>query len=431
MLIGATGAMAATRFASNLILARILAPRDFGAMFILYAVLTAFQLLSETGTAAFMVRDEEATKPVVVNTIRTVMMIRGVVIGALVFAFAPAIAGLFGKPELTGAFRVISLAPVILGASSMRLLLTTREGRQRINEGFELSVILLNTALTLVLAIWLENYWALVIAGVTKPLLTVAGAEIFYRRIPFRPQIDGRTFARLVRFSSYIFLSSVLTLIVTQADRIIVGSRLTLETAGLYGMAMTMCAIGTTLAQKYSRRVFFPEVARSLRLGTSGDAAYYGSLKRVRYLMLVLFGGGLTFGETFFDICFDDRYLQAGTIFSVAVIGPIVKLFADPAQAFIVASGNTRAGFIRSVINLVHILIFAPTLFYLFGVMGLVWAVATLDLGAALFLNWRLVRMGVWRPEPELRSVLAVGAGAATGLAASGLVNAALHALGH
>jgi len=388
-------------------------------MVIVNAVLTTFQLISETGARAFIIRDEDGDQPVVINTVRSILIIRGLIIGALVAGFAPQIAGLFGKPELATAIRWMALVPAMEGCMNLRVHLTTRERRQRFNEVFELSVFAVATVVTFVLAFWLRSYWAFIYAGIVTAAIKVIGAEIFYKRIPFELIFNKKVLHRMWTFSSYIFLATLLSLVVNQTDKVIVGSRLPLEVAGVYGMAMTLTVIFTQLANNFSKRVFFADAAASIREKGRVPEAYYGNMQTMRYLLLFVFGGGLTFGETFFDVFFDDRYLMAGVIFSVSVIRPIIKVYADPAQAFIVATGFTKAALIASILRFIHILALAPLLFAEFGLMGLVAAVATMDLWAAFFLNYRLMREGVWSLKAEIQAVLAIAAGAATGFVGS------------
>lgn len=416
VLVGATASRAVIRFSSNLVLTRILTPADFGVMFVINAVLTSFQLLSETGAWQFLIRDEKGDQPEVVNTVRSILIFRGFIIAAIVAVLAPQLTALFGKPELTGPMRLMAVIPAIEGCLNLRFHLITRERRQRINDTFELGVFFGSIIVTFVLALVLKSYWAFIYAAIASAVFKVVGAEIFYKRIPFKLMFDMNVIRRLWTFSSFLFFSSLLSIAINQTDKIIVGNRLPLDVAGVYAMAMTLTVIFINLGKNFSRRVFYADAAASWREKGNVPEAYYGHMQRMRCVLLFVFGGGITFGEMFFQVFFDDRYLLAGTIFSISVIRPVIQMYTDPAQAFNDATGFTKAGFIGSILRLIHILTMAPLLFSMFGLMGLVWAVTTMNIWACLFMNFRLMRLGVWSLKFESVSLLALAAGALTGL---------------
>ena len=391
-------------------------------MVVLNAVLTSFQMISDTGARAFIIRDDDGEELEVVNTVRTIMIVRGLIIAALIAGFAPQIAGLMGKPELTSAFLVMALVPAFEGCISMRVHLVTRARRQRVNEMFELAVFAFTALLSFVLALWLRNYWAFVYAAIATAAVKFVCTEIFYERVPYRFTLNTAVLRRMWSFSSYVFLASIFALVANQTDKVIVGSRMPLDIAGVYGMAMSLTMIFTNLANNFARRVFFADAAASVREKGKVPEAYYGNLQKLRFLLFFICGGCLTFGVTFFDLFFDDRYALAGQIFAVSAIGSIIRIYASPAQAFLVATGYSKAALIASILKLCHIVIFAPLLFGLYGLMGLVVAVATVEVWAVLFLYFKLMRFGVFSLKEEGYGWVVIAIGAATGFVGSVVV---------
>ncbi len=76
-----------------------------------------------------------------------------------------------------------------------------------------------------------------------------------------------------------------------------------------------------------------------------------------------------------------------------------------PCELCLVATGESRFGFARSVIKMVAVVIGVPVGFYMGGPEGLVWAVAASEFPAALVLWPASARRGLFRVSRELLSI--------------------------
>ncbi|MRR19991.1 lipopolysaccharide biosynthesis protein, partial [bacterium] len=100
------------KFCFSIVIARTLSPGDYGVMGMIIIFISLGQLLSEGGFAMALVQKKEAAAADY-STVFWFNIITGVIIYAILFFSAGAIADFFRTPQLTGVTRVAALVIVI------------------------------------------------------------------------------------------------------------------------------------------------------------------------------------------------------------------------------------------------------------------------------------------------------------------------------
>jgi len=103
------------QLAKLVVLARLLAPSDFGLMGIALLTLAGLQQFSKLGIDTALIQQEEDDVDEYLNTAWSMKAIRGVVITGVAFVLAPYAAQFFSEPRATDIIRVIALSPLITG----------------------------------------------------------------------------------------------------------------------------------------------------------------------------------------------------------------------------------------------------------------------------------------------------------------------------
>jgi len=117
------------RLGSNLVLAHLLVPRDFGLLAITTIVATALVMLSELGTWVAIVRQGEAVDRRWLDQMWTLQAGRGVLLWLIALALTPAIAKAYGEPELLWLLPVANFWLIILGLESLQPFIRNKELR--------------------------------------------------------------------------------------------------------------------------------------------------------------------------------------------------------------------------------------------------------------------------------------------------------------
>src|SRR5438132_6069065 len=155
-------AMAVLRLLSSIILTRLLYPEAYGIVTMVSSVAFVMEMLSDVGVLGLMVRHERADERVFIDTMWTIKLARGALNGAILFAVAPLIAGLYEAPALTGALRIFSFWFLLYALESMSFALAVRRQRSRIVNYSELACTAASTVFVVVFSYFRRDHLGMI-----------------------------------------------------------------------------------------------------------------------------------------------------------------------------------------------------------------------------------------------------------------------------
>ena len=107
--------------AKLIILARVLAPNDFGLLGIALLAMMTLETFSQTGFQQALIQKKENIKDYL-DAAWTVSALRGLVLFAVLFFLAPYVASFFNAPLATPIIRVIGLASLLQGLTNIGVI---------------------------------------------------------------------------------------------------------------------------------------------------------------------------------------------------------------------------------------------------------------------------------------------------------------------
>lgn len=412
------GATNVLRLASNLVLTRLLAPEAFGVIGVLSSITFILQMLTDMGYHAFVVRARDPN-PHFLNVIWTVRLVRSVVLTLLMLVSAGLIATAFRKPELTTPIMATSFLFFLEGVRSLYFYTAERARRISYVTGVEFLTFALQIAITIVAALLMRSYWAIIIGMYAGAILQSVFSYTLFPGGLHRIAFDREIGADLWRFARVVIASSVITLILSQADKVFIGRTLTLEVFGLYMLAVNLTSAALQLARTYVTRILLPLFAETFRNAPDTlREVYYSSRRRMTLGLSFLIGGGIGGGDLIIRILFDDRYLEAGPFVSLLFIAPLFVLISYPADMLMVITGRIRSAVEANIVRLAWIVVAAPLGFHFYGMIGLVAAFALIEFVAVFYWWRRLGRSGYLNVKEEALPLGAAALGAAIGFGA-------------
>lgn len=246
-------------FLRTIILARLLAPDDFGLMAIAVLAITLVDRLTTTGFDFALIQRRGDIRPYL-DTAWTVQMLRGATITVVMFITAPWIAQFFGAPEAEAVVRVLSLNTLIRGFSNIGIVYFQRDLRFDLRFIVEMSDALVNAVFAIIAALAFQNVWALVIGLLAGGLARVIASYVVQ---DYRPhfRLIGSYARSLFGFGKWILGSSFLNYTATNLDDIAVGRMLGVTDLGLYRMAYNFSQMVATEFTSMSNQVALPAYA--------------------------------------------------------------------------------------------------------------------------------------------------------------------------
>ena len=185
---------------NTIIVARLLVPEDIGLVAVATIAMQMLQGFSDIGVSQTVVKFQDANRDDL-DTLFTLSVVRGLIIGAVLAGFAPLAASIYGDPRMLGVFLGVSLFPVITGFINPRFYEFERAlnfSREFISSvGNKLAGVIVSVGVALVF----RTYWAIILGLLAGGVVQLA---LSYIMAPHRPRITFRSFRKVFGFTGWL-----------------------------------------------------------------------------------------------------------------------------------------------------------------------------------------------------------------------------------
>jgi PST family polysaccharide transporter len=252
----------AVGFAFAVVMARLLAPSDFGLMAMVATVTALVTMIQDLGTTQAVIQRDKIDQGQL-NSLFWIATGLGCLLALLLSISAPAIARFFQEPRLE-VLTIAFAAPIIAGGvQAIPAAILNRHMRFA-----ELALIdALATAASFVVGVWLAwqftSYWALYAAACASSLVMLVGYWVSSGFRPGKPQLDGETRA-MIGFGSGISGFNLLNYLSRNADKILIGKFFGDVPLGFYDRAYRLLLFPLSQIHAPLGRVMIPLLSRSL-----------------------------------------------------------------------------------------------------------------------------------------------------------------------
>jgi O-antigen/teichoic acid export membrane protein len=385
------------RFGSNLILTRLLIPDVFGLMALVYVFISGLHLFSDIGIGTSIIQNKRGDDPVFLNTAWTMQVIRGVGLWICSLLIAWPVAAFYAKPNqgpiLLLLLPIVGLNTLISGFNSTALFKLNREialGKLAI---FELGGQISSLIVIIVWA-WLSpTVWAIVAGSLVSAVVQLVWSHRLIPEQPNRFAWDKTAAKSIFSFGKWIFLSTVLTFLALQSDRLILGKLLSLKMLGVYGIAFTLADIPRSIISALSNKVIFPIVSKisDLPRETLRD-----KILKNRQPILIFLAVSLTFliafGDRLIFLLYKPDYHAAAWMLPIIALGIWHTTLFSTMSPALLALGKSHYGAQGYLLSFLTISIGLPLAFSQMGMVGAMFVIAFYDLplyGVSMYGLWR------------------------------------------
>ncbi|MGW6571760.1 oligosaccharide flippase family protein [Streptomyces sp. NPDC054945] len=329
-------------FATGIVLARFfLGPEAWGVYGIAQTVLLVLLSANELGVSLAIVRWEGDPRRFA-PTVLTLSAASSCLLYAVLFAVAPAVAGVLGSPEASGVLRVMCLCVVLDGLAQVPAGFLTREfaqGRRMAVDGLN---FVLSTAVTLLLAVqgWgaMSFAWGSVVGNVAALIgccLAAPGTLTF--------GWDREQARALLKFGLPLAGASMLALGVVNVDTMVVGSALDPLALGFYVLAFNISGWPVRIISEAARRVSFAGFSRladSPQALAAGFARALGVVMAGTVPICVLLAA---LAAPVVELIYGERWLPAARALPWLMALGLVRIGCELAYDCLVAIGHRRS----------------------------------------------------------------------------------------
>lgn len=400
------------------VLARVLAPADFGLYALGMVWILYVETVSDLGLASAVIQwrgdEREAAQAAFVTN-----LVLGVVWGVASWWLADAVAALFQTPDGAPVVRALAPAFVLRALGNTHDALLQKQLRFRARFVPEAAMAAAKSGLGVALALAGFGVRSLVWAHLGG---LAVWAIVVWSVVPWRPRFalpSRALLGELVAFGRWIVVVNIISAVVHHADKVFVGRELGSAALGLYQTAAKVIEVSITVWIWVVSRVLFPAFAR---LHARGEALGPAFLRAMRALALVTLPGSVALAlaaEPVVVTLFGPAWQGAAPILRALAIYGALRALGSSAGDALKASGaaNTLAGLaaLKAVLLLPAVALAARA-----GAPAVAAAVAAVALvGLAIDLAFVARRMAVGAGDylrtalPGLALAAAVGAATA------------------
>lgn len=291
----------------SIILARLLAPSDFGLMSLVWMAIAALGVFAEMGLGPALIQREDVSRDVL-NTAWVIQILRGTVLCAVALVASPYIAAFFQAPLLEPILKVIAFTMLIAGFNSVGLILLQKDLDFRRLAYFKLITVTSSVVVTVMAAFILRSVWALVIGELAQAIVWLIASFIV---CPFRPKIylDRRLAGELLGYGKHILGAGVVNYLLTQGDDALVGKVLGTAPLGFYGLAYRLSNMPATGITHIISQVTFPAYSEIQDDPEALKRAYLKTLKFTAMLSVPLAGGLFALAPEIVSVFYGEKWL--------------------------------------------------------------------------------------------------------------------------
>lgn len=337
---------------TTLTLTHFLAPEDFGLVGIAGIIVSALAIFTDLGLGAAIIHSK-ADRHRMASTAFFIMPIIGLILYALAYLTAPALANILGNPLAVGIIRLIALNIFISSLVVVPSVLLEKDMAYRRKVIPDLVPILIYVPCVLILAIVFHlGAYAIAIGLIFQSLANLILNWILVR---WRPSLifDRRIAGDLIRYGRNVLGGSVIAYLTTNLDNVLVSRLLGPASLGYYTLAYSITNLPATHIADVLGRVLFPSF---VELNNDPGRLQKNYARALTVLIVVTFPvllGLAAIASPFVDLVMGDRWMPLIPVMQALTLFVLFRILSVPTGSLFLATGRSKYILITGITGLV------------------------------------------------------------------------------
>jgi O-antigen/teichoic acid export membrane protein len=374
-----------TRLAGNLILTRLLVPELFGVMALAQIFIIGLNLFSDFGIGPGIIQSKRGTDPVFLNTAWTIQILRGSTIWVLTLIVAYPLALFYQEPILSKVIPIIGFSSLISGFNATSIYTLNKELRFGKLTFMSLTSQVIGLLFTIGLAYQYHNIWALIFGGLIAETIKTIWSH-FLDTTTRNQFLFNKTAAReLFTFGKWIFISTAMMFLATQADKLILGKLTPLALFGVYNIAIIFAELPKQITERLCGQVMFPLISQYSHINRQELRQKILDKRKLLLIPLIATVALLaSFGDLLIIALYDERYRMAAWMLPLLALGMYPFLLQATIDRALYAIGNPKFSALANFVKFVYMITCLPLSFKIGGQLGAILAIAANDIPSYL-----------------------------------------------
>lgn len=325
---------------SQLVLARLLLPGDFGLFAMVTPVIGFVAILADLGLTQAVVSRPQL-RMAELNAFFWLNLFLSAGLAVLLSLCGPLLSWLYGEQRVTAVTIACAALVLVGGAGMLQAALLNRQLRFGAIAGIEIAALLTSVIATTLLAWRGWSYWSLVLGQATG---TLTSTILLWSMSHWRPRAPefNRGALSLARFGSNITVSNLAGHLNMTLDNIMIGAVLGRVVLGLYDRAWKLAVQPLMQIQAPFNRVAVPVLSRVV----DEPARYRQAFGQMVQAMLLAIAPAMIFAALLatplITVALGERWVPSAPIFAWLCVGAIVTPVNSASFWLLVSQGRAR-----------------------------------------------------------------------------------------
>lgn len=333
----------------TLLVSRFISLEDFGIASTFLLAIALVEMMSALGFQQQMMQDKQGNVPEFQTAMQGFSALRGCFNGLILFVLARPMALFFGIPDVTWAFEIIALVPLVAGFVHFDVHRLSRQ--MNYLPSVMIAILPPVGSLLSVMPFYhlFGDYRTLLFSIFVQMALMVLVSHIFAKR-RYRITFDGPVILRSLRFGWPLMVSGALMFAVFNGERGIIGRELGLETLALFSMALSLTLTPTLVISRSTMSFFLPQL--SAAIGTKP----YVTLAMATFQAHILLGcamvvGVAILGGPFLHTVLGLKYAAAIPLLTWLAVVQAFRVFEGGCAIVALAAAHTKNEMMANIVR--------------------------------------------------------------------------------
>jgi O-antigen/teichoic acid export membrane protein len=358
------------QLATTLVLARLLAPADFGLVALATTLMAMITSVTDLSLTSALVQLRAPTEHHF-HTAWTLSFGRNAALAVLICAAAFPAASLYHSPHLAPVMFVLAGSLACSGLSNPRAIIATKSLVFWQQAMMQVAQKLVALVFSVTIAVLYKTYWALVWGTVAS---TIVNIILSYMVLPMRPRFSIRHYKDLFGFSIWLSFCQIVNTLNYNFDQLVIGGMLGRQALGYYTVGNNVAMMPTREATTPITSTLFPAFSNLIDDKGRLARAYQSAQALVTAIALPAGVGMALVADPMVRLVMGERWRPA-----VFLIQALASVFAFQtlgtlSQPLAMAAGETRILFFRDLQNFIFRIPFIIVGLLLGGLTGIIYA---------------------------------------------------------
>ncbi len=351
---------------NTLILARLLAPGDFGLVAIGVTVMQLLENVSDIGVATTVVKYRNAGRSEY-NTLFTISLLRGLAVAALLVIASLFADEVYDDQRMAAVFLALSIVPVFHGLMNPRFF--EYERALDFSKEFWLAASnkLFGVVVSVSIALAFHSYWAIVLGLVAGAFLQTLMSWVLR---PYRPGISLSALGSIGGFTGWLTGVSFVAALNNKLDVLILGRLVSPADVGAFFVGGSIASMPSGELATPMARAIYPGLAERQEEASNMREAYLRGVEAIAFIAMPASFGVAFLATELVALLLGDQWGRASVMLSYFAPALGVMTILSATNAYALAQGRAKLVFLREVV----VFLFRTPVFVvsamLYGLMG-------------------------------------------------------------